>query len=408
MAFTDGFNAPPDDDDPRLPDPTVSAAPVTLAPDPTQAAPVVAYQQPPNPVLNSSSGLIKGVTRRTAKQYNESAPAPASAQMLPNGQIINTGQSAAAPFDPSATNMAPAASVVPAASTPDPTASVAPAATTAFTAGFDADGGQPSAPGRPTLAAAPTERATPFAPPTSSTDDIDPDSAVDLGLPSSSGSTAVAPAATASAAPATPKPATIPAPDAFLAPSTSSTNAGGNGVDRDLNAMLGGGDPDADDKAQYARDNAASLKAFKAQGGATTIAPTGQEVPQYDGNSGLMFKPATLNPVTQLDNGRFYRVDRDATGNQNYFGIEDEGTEGQDFLVDPATGEKYVVTPTAAAGQSKRVVIGQNHYIPAANTIKALAQSHQDDAQQASQAVAQAQEGVIPNRQIDPAMKLGE
>ena len=221
-------------------------------------------------------------------------------------------------------------------------------------------------------------------------DNIDPDTAVSLGLPDAS-----AASGTPSAPPAPAAALKVPSPGLTSAPPAPNDPAtGGSGTD-DISSLIGGGQDPADAaRQQYARDHAADLKHFKAQGGATTITPTGQEVPQYDAQGGLTFKPATLNPVTQLDDGRYYRVDRDATGNQKYFDIEDEGTAGQDYHVDPATGEKYVVTPTAAPGQSKRVVIGQDPYVPAANTIKALAQSHQQDAEQAGLAASQAEQGV--------------
>ena len=47
-----------------------------------------------------------------------------------------------------------------------------------------------------------------------------------------------------------------------------------------------------------------------------------------------------------------------------------------------------------ADGTSRRETVGQDNFIPAANGIKALAQSHQQDAEQASQVASQAEQGV--------------
>ena len=157
-------------------------------------------------------------------------------------------------------------------------------------------------------------------------------------------------------------------------------------------AMLGGDDAAADARAQYSRDHAADLKHFKSQGGITTVDATGAEQPTYDPSGGLAYKPTTISPVTQLDDGRFYRVDRDATGNQKYFDLLNEGSDGVDYHT-ANTGSQFVQVP-AGNGQSRRVVIGQDNHVATSYALGQQIQGSQNDAEQASLTASQAQEGV--------------
>ena len=57
------------------------------------------------------------------------------------------------------------------------------------------------------------------------------------------------------------------------------------------------------------------------------------------------------------------------------------------------TGEPFVQV-AGAVGNSRRETVGQDNFIPAANGIKTLAQSHQNDAEQAALVASQAEQGV--------------
>ena len=268
----------------------------------------------------------------------------------------------------------------PAPSAPDPSATLpAPAAAlTAPTAAVASDPARVSASSGDSTPSFFTQPAPAIG---SKLDDVDPDTAVSLGLPDAFPTTAAPPA---------PK---VPSPGGTGALPAPNASATANSADPDLTSLLGGdSDPDADARAQYQRDTTATNRYLKSQGGLTTITPTGQEVPALDANGNQLYKGAVIQPFVRGDDGNAYRVSRDQYGNQHYFNIAD-GADGTDFHTDPATGEQFVQVP-GADGASRRETVGQDNFIPAANGIKALAQSHQNDAEQAGLAAGQAEQGV--------------
>ena len=139
--------------------------------------------------------------------------------------------------------------------------------------------------------------------------------------------------------------------------------------------------------AQYHADQAGALRYHKSQGGDTEILPTGAEVPKTDQDGNHLFKPATVQPFTRLDDGQAYSVQRDQYGNQKYNRILD-GQEGKDYHTDPQTGDQFVVN------QGQRESIGQNPLIPQINQGHAQIEQYRQQSTQSDIDIAHAENGV--------------
>ncbi len=194
--------------------------------------------------------------------------------------------------------------------------------------------------------------------------------------------------------------APAPAPAAAV-PASTGTNAGTSGDDAaSIKSLLAGGTDDDTDTtatdnaaAQSQRNQAATNRYLKSQGAAMTVTPTGQETQATDPQGVGLYKKAVVEPFWRdpADN-EAYRISRNEYGNYQSDRIAD-GADGTDFHTDPQTGEQFVPV-SGADGGSRRETIGQNHFIPAANAIKAAQQGHQADAEAAGQTADEAEQGV--------------
>ncbi len=140
------------------------------------------------------------------------------------------------------------------------------------------------------------------------------------------------------------------------------------------------------------RDHAATLRFHKSQGGATQVGEDGQERIATDEQGRTLYKPAVISPLTRLEDGRAYRVSRDQFGAQHYFDIERDGAEGQDFHLDPRSGERYV-TLSGDDGGSKRVVVGHDPLVTRFHALGEELKSHRSDLQQANAEIQRANAG---------------
>ncbi len=86
-------------------------------------------------------------------------------------------------------------------------------------------------------------------------------------------------------------------------------------------------------------------------------------------------------------------MDRNADGNEVDFDLNAQGVDGSDYHTMPADGTRFVQVPNGNGG-SRRVVIGQDPFVPVINSLKCQLQGNQDDHQQATLQDAQAQNGV--------------
>ena len=154
-------------------------------------------------------------------------------------------------------------------------------------------------------------------------------------------------------------------------------------------------DPFAANAAMYRQfnaDQAAQLKYHASQGGATEVLPSGATVIKRDDDGNPMYRPGVVQPFVRGDDGNGYRVSRDEYGNQHYFNLAD-GAEGQDYHVDPVSGDQYLDV-SGADGTSKREVIGQDPLVPRINDLVGQLKQHGTDAQAATLDIDRATNGV--------------
>lgn len=191
---------------------------------------------------------------------------------------------------------------------------------------------------------------------------------------------------------ATPRPPTQPA--AVPVPSAPSADDPSLADAKNFLASAETTDDDGQEEArqQELRNQAATNRYMRAQGAKMAVSPTGQVQPATDQNGDVQYRPGTLSPLTRLEDGRAYRVTRDASGNETYFDIEAQGQPGADYHVDPHTGDRYVLAPHPDGG-SRREVIGHDPIVPALNDLRSVYGDHETKRQEVDQTISRAEAG---------------